>query len=147
MEVIIYPCPSLDALLVKWPIACKRMYRPPETKWTPFCRGHFRHYSDVMMYVMASKITGVSIVYSTVCTGPDQRKHRIVGIRPLKGIHRWPVNSPHKGTIMRKMFPFDDVIPVHFLDRKCLYSDIHFTEVCSQWSNRIWWQYRSTLVE
>ena len=26
------------------------------------------------------------------------------------GIHRWPVNSPHKGTVTRKMFPFDDVI-------------------------------------
>ena len=27
-----------------------------------------------------------------------------------EGIHRWPVNSPHKGTVMQKMFPFDDVI-------------------------------------
>ena len=26
------------------------------------------------------------------------------------GIHRWPVNSPHKGPVTRKMFPFDDVI-------------------------------------
>ena len=26
------------------------------------------------------------------------------------GIHRWPVNSPHKWPVMRKMFPFDDVI-------------------------------------
>ena len=28
----------------------------------------------------------------------------------VKGIHRWPVNSPHKGPVTRKMFPFDDVI-------------------------------------
>ena len=28
----------------------------------------------------------------------------------LRGIHRWPVNSPHKGPVTRKMFPFDDVI-------------------------------------
>ena len=28
------------------------------------------------------------------------------------GIHRWPVNSPHKGPVMWKMFPFDDVIMV-----------------------------------
>ena len=28
----------------------------------------------------------------------------------VRGIHRWPVNSPHKGPVMRKMFPFDDVI-------------------------------------
>ena len=26
------------------------------------------------------------------------------------GIHRWPVNSPHKGPVTRKMFPFDDAI-------------------------------------
>ena len=26
------------------------------------------------------------------------------------GIHRWPVNSPHKGPVTRKMFPYDDVI-------------------------------------
>ena len=26
------------------------------------------------------------------------------------GIHRGPVNSPHKGPVTRKMFPFDDVI-------------------------------------
>ena len=27
-----------------------------------------------------------------------------------RGIHWWPVNSPHKGSVTRKMFPFDDVI-------------------------------------
>ena len=26
------------------------------------------------------------------------------------GIHRWPVNSPHKWSVTRKMFPFDDFI-------------------------------------
>ena len=30
----------------------------------------------------------------------------------FRGIHRWPVNSPHKGPVMRKRFPFDDVIIV-----------------------------------
>ena len=28
----------------------------------------------------------------------------------MRGIHRWPVNSPHKRPVTRKMFPFDDVI-------------------------------------
>ena len=27
----------------------------------------------------------------------------------VRGIHREPVNSPHKGPVTRKMFPFDDV--------------------------------------
>ena len=30
----------------------------------------------------------------------------------LWGIHREPVNSPHKGPVTRKMFPFDDVIMI-----------------------------------
>ena len=28
----------------------------------------------------------------------------------VRGIHRWPGNSPHKWPVMWKMFPFDDVI-------------------------------------
>ena len=28
----------------------------------------------------------------------------------MQGIHRWPVNSPHKWPVTREMFPFDDVI-------------------------------------
>ena len=35
-------------------------------------------------------------------------KPRVTG--PCGGIHRWPANSPNKGPIKRKMFPFDDVI-------------------------------------
>ena len=36
-------------------------------------------------------------------------KLRVTGLC-VRGIHRWPVNSPHKGPVTRKMFPFDDVI-------------------------------------
>ena len=32
----------------------------------------------------------------------------------VRGIHRWPVNSPHKGPVTRKMFPFDDVIMTNY---------------------------------
>ena len=49
------------------------------------------------MGVMASQITSVSIVYLSVYSGAD---------------HWWPVNSPHKGPVTRKMFPFDDVIMI-----------------------------------
>ena len=34
------------------------------------------HYSEVIMSAMASQITGVSIVYFTVCSGADQIKHQ-----------------------------------------------------------------------
>ena len=28
----------------------------------------------------------------------------------VRGIHRWPLNFPHKGPVTRRMFPFGDVI-------------------------------------
>ena len=63
------------------------------------------------MSSMASQITGASIVYLTVSSGADQRKHQSsASLAFVRGIHRWPVNSPHKGSVTRKMFPFDDVI-------------------------------------
>ena len=63
------------------------------------------------MSAMASQISGASIVYSTVCSGADQRKHQSSALLVfVSRIHRWPVNSPHKGTVTRKMFPFDGVI-------------------------------------
>ena len=49
--------------------------------------------------------------YSTVYSGADQRKHQSSASQAfVQGIHRSPVNSPHKGLVTRKMFPFDDVI-------------------------------------
>ena len=35
-----------------------------------------RHYNDVMMGAMASQITSLTIVYSTVYLGTDERKHQ-----------------------------------------------------------------------
>ena len=69
------------------------------------------HYSDVIMGSMASQITSLTIVYSIVYSGADQRKHQSsASLAFVRGIHRWPVNSPHKWPVTRKMFPFDDVI-------------------------------------
>ena len=70
------------------------------------------------MGTMASQITILAIVYSTVYSGVDQRKHRSsVSLAFVQGIHRWSVNSPHKGPVTLKMFPFDDVIMLSFSDR------------------------------
>ena len=69
------------------------------------------HYSVVIMGTMASQITSLTIVYSTVYSGADQRKHQSsASLAFVRGIHRWPLNSPHNGPVTRKMFPFDDVI-------------------------------------
>ena len=71
------------------------------------------HYSDVIMGVMASQITSVSIVCSAVCSGADKRKHQSSASLALaRGICRWPVDSPHKGPVTRKMILFDDVIMI-----------------------------------
>ena len=55
------------------------------------------HYNDVMMSAMAYQITSLTIVYSVVYSGADQRKHQSsASLAFIRGIHRWPVNSPHK---------------------------------------------------
>ena len=65
------------------------------------------HYSEVTMSAMASQITGISGVCSTVCWGAHQRQHQSSSsLAFVREIHRWPVNSPHKGPVTRKMFPF-----------------------------------------
>ena len=77
-----------------------------------------RHYSGVIMSAMACQITGVSIVCSTVCSGADQRTHQSsASLGFVRGIHRWPVDSPHKGPVTWKMFSFDDIIMTIYRDR------------------------------
>ena len=69
-----------------------------------------QYYSDAMG-AMAFQITGVSIVCSTVWSGTDQRKHQnSASLAFVKGIHRWPVDSPHKRAVTQKMFSFGDVV-------------------------------------
>ena len=69
------------------------------------------HYDDVIMGTIASQITCLTSVYSTVYSGADQSKHQSsASLAFVWGIHRGPVNSPHKWPVTRKMFPFDDVI-------------------------------------
>ena len=47
---------------------------------------------------VASQITSLTIVYSTVYSGAVQRKYlSSPSLAFVRGIHRWPVNSPHKG--------------------------------------------------
>ena len=109
---------------------------PQITNKTPSYRNrdsHYKpHYNDVIMSAMASQITRLTIVNSTVYSGTererlslsafwgpyspyklctDQRKHQSsMSLAFARGIHRWPVNSPHKGPVTWKMFPLDDVI-------------------------------------
>ena len=78
------------------------------------------HYDDVMMGAMASQITSLTFIYSTVYSDTDQRKHQCgASLAFVRGIHRGPVNPPHKWPITRKMFPFHDVIMDFLLITLC----------------------------
>ena len=78
------------------------------------------------MSVMASQVTSLAIVYSTVYSGADQRKHQIsASLAFVRGIHRWPVNSPHKGPITRKCF--------HLMTSSC-FTQINVTSLTRGWS-------------
>ena len=47
---------------------------------------------------------------ATFHSGADQRKYqRSASLAFVRGIHRWPVNSPHKRPVTQKMSLFDDV--------------------------------------
>ena len=92
-----------------------------------------RHCDDVVMGAMASQITSLTIVYSIVYSGRDQSKHQSsASLAFVRGIHRGPVNSPQKGPVTRKMFPFDDVIVELMEIQKvviCLYADRYYTSL------------------
>ena len=76
--------------------------------------------NDVIISTMASQITSLTIVYSTIysrCRSKKTPKLRVTGL-----CGRWPVNSPHKGPVTWKMFPFDDVImPSRIVSPHCCY--------------------------
>ena len=81
-------------------------------------RGSQVNYSGVIMNGMASQITDVSIV----CIGADQRNPlRSASLAFVMGIHRWPVDSPHKGPVT----PFDDVIVVVAADGTVPIDSVH----------------------
>ena len=49
------------------------------------------------MSAMVSQITSLTIAYSTVYSGIDQRKKQgSASLALVRGIQPWPVNSPHK---------------------------------------------------
>ena len=98
------------------------------------------------MGAIESQITSLTIVYSTVYSDANQRKHQSsASLAFVWGIHRGPVNSPHKWPVTRKMFHFDDVIMMvgdikgFALEKVCVfqvtmfyYSDVIMSAMASQ---------------
>ena len=79
------------------------------------------------MTMLASQITSLTVVYSIVYSGVNQRKHQSSGsLAFVREIHRGPVNFPHKWPVTRKMFPFDDVIMIKVRIKSNSSSEITF---------------------
>ena len=59
----------------------------------------------------------------------------------VRGIHRWPVNSPHKGPLTRKFFPFDDVIMIRPTNMSYFstLAVLIMVERAPGWANQIVW--------
>ena len=71
------------------------------------------HYDDVIMGAMASQITSLTIVYSTIYPDADQRKHQSsASLAFVLGIHRGSVNSLHTWPVTRKKC-------FHFITSSC----------------------------
>ena len=84
------------------------------------------HCSDFITSTMASQITSLTVVYSTVYRGANQRKHQSsASLAFVRGIQRCPVYSPHKGPVTRKLSPFDDVIMVCGISIYWIKTSIH----------------------
>ena len=97
---------QLTRILLTWP-----------QRWLLESALNAYHYNDVIMGTIASQITNFTIVYSTVYSDADQRKHQSsASLAFVLGIHRGPVNFPHKWPVTRNIFPFDDVIMYCLLD-------------------------------
>ena len=62
------------------------------------------------MSSMASQITGGSIVYNRLFK--ENIKAPFGWLLQGESINRWPVDSPKKGPVTRKMFPCKDVIMI-----------------------------------
>ena len=113
---------QISGILIKSSFGCANMSTQPP--WTKKCyvttsltdsvyivTSSKPRYGDVIMGTMASQITSLTIVYSIVYSGADQRKHQSsASLAFVRGILPGPLNSPLKCPVTRKMFPFDDVI-------------------------------------
>ena len=66
---------------------------------------HLLHYTDVIMTTMASQITSLTVVYSTVYSDADQRKHQSpASLAFVRGIHRDRWIPRTKGQLRGKCF-------------------------------------------
>ena len=91
------------------------------------------YYSDVIMGAMASQINSLTVAYSTVYSGADQRNIQSpASLTFVRDIYRLPVDSPHKGPVTREVLPFDDVIMDDMTWKRSLCCWFFMREIASQ---------------
>ena len=111
-----WACDHLSMCVLKLINVCKR------SPWDLYAHDMYQtcmhillHYNDVIMGAIASQITSLTIVYSTIYSDADQRKHQSsTSLAFVQEIHRRLVNFPHKWPVTLKMFSFDDVIMCYY---------------------------------
>ena len=74
------------------------------------------HYSDVIMggRDSISDHQPHDCLLKCLFRRRSKKTSKLASLAFVQGIHRGPVNSPHKWPVTRKMFPFDDVIMVYW---------------------------------
>ena len=105
------------------------------------------NYGDVIMGAIASQIISHTIVYSTVYSDADQREHQSsASLAFVRGLHRGPVNSPHKWPVTRKMFPFDDVIMQYLNGDYIMPKDRNQLGLCQTTRKHGEYEFKSALI-
>ena len=102
---------SVNTISVREILKAMQVWGPTEISELQVLQVSCMHYTDVIMGAIASQITSLTIVYSTINSDADQRKyHSSASLAFVWGIHRGQMNSPHKWPVTRKILPFDDVV-------------------------------------
>ena len=154
LSIYVYTClrESETTLRMEGPLPCSTI-GTKQAQVLQHCIRIGMHYSDVRLGSLASQITSLTIVYSTVYSDADQRKHQSsASLVFVREIHRGPVNSPHKLPVTRKMFPFDDVLMIDLTERashltrenmnmlfSCSHNKVMQTQICILKENGLQW--------
>ena len=87
-SVISVPVCKMETCIVK-----NETINKPIGVWHCLVPKRWKHYGDVIMGTIASQITSLTIVYSTVDSDADQKIHQSsASLAFVCGIHRRPVN-------------------------------------------------------
>ena len=107
-------------------------------RWKSLHRNHVNHVSDI-----TSQITSNLTVCSTNYSGQHKRKHQSLMVLVFeKGIHHSPVDSPHKGSVMQKVLPCDNIIMFRQNDDISISVNDRLTcihcllQTCKKWLNK-----------